>query len=315
VYRDVAHSNPLPTFFARLAGIGSQNVRATATAQTASGNQIECLLPFAVLDRWADNYDDNVDTEFFPNDGILSPGEDGWSHNDDFQPGNGDVYVPPYDGNTNHNGWTVDGDYGKQLVIKAGDIGQYSTGWAQQIDLPESTGSSDYRWNIANCNEQPVGIAKIGETCDEVDEAIGCVSIKTGMAQGPTSQGIGDVVGYDSAAHWDEDADGPLGPGTGAIVGGQGMNTVRIRPIVVLDINHYIAQGCSGTGCIGKVANIIGFFVEGMCKDVPLDDGVTCQTPNKDVVGRIVSLPSTVFGGAGEVEESASFLQIVRLVR
>jgi hypothetical protein len=283
-------------------------VRATATAQLATGNQVECLLPFAVIDRWDDNFDDDVDSTHWPDDGV-------WSPNDDYQPGNGDVYIPPYDGNTNHTGWTVTGDYGKQIVIKAGNIGQYSSGWAQQIDLPNSTGSNDYRWNIANCNEAPVGIAEASEPCTSVNEAIGCVSIKTGMAQGPTSQGIGDVVDYDPDAEWDWSADGTLGEGQGGIVGGQGWGTPRIRPIVVLDINHYEAQGCSGTGCIGKVANIIGFFVEGMCRDVTLDPGITCQTPNKDVVGRIVKLPSTVFGGAGEVEESASFLQIVRLVR
>jgi hypothetical protein len=314
VYRDSTR-DPLPTFFARLAGIGSQGARATATAQWTYGNSIECLLPFAVIDRWADNFDDNVDVEFWPNDGTLSPGEDGWTLNDHFQPGNGDVYVPPYDGNTGHNGWTVEGDYGKQLVIKDGSIGQYSSGWAQQIDLPDSTGSQDYKWNIANCNRQPVGIAESSEPCTAVNEAIGCVSIKTGMAQGPTSQGIGDVVGYDEDAAWSWTADGTLGPGLGGIEGGQGWGSPRIRPIVVLDINHYLAQGCSGTTCIGKVANIIGFFVEGMCKNVTLEDGVVCEDPNKDVVGRIVKLPSTFFGGAGEVEESAAFLQIVRLVR
>jgi hypothetical protein len=312
VYRD-ATRDPLPTFFARLAGITSQGVRATATAQWTYGNSAECLLPFAVIDRWADNFDDNIDTAYWPNDG--SPGTAGWTLNDHFQPANGDDYVPPYDGNTSHNGWTVDGDYGTQLVIKDGSIGQYSSGWAQQIDLPDSTGSQDYKWNIANCNRQPVGIAESSEPCTAVDEEIGCISIKTGMAQGPTSQGIGDVVGYDEDARWDWSADGTLGEGLGGIVEGQGWSSPRIRPIVVLDINHYIAQGCSGTTCIGKVANIIGFFVEGMCKDVTLDGGVTCEDPNKDVVGRIVKLPSTYFSGAGEVEESAAFLQIVRLVR
>ena len=31
---------------------------ATATAEVASGNQIRCLLPFAAIDRWADNHDE-----------------------------------------------------------------------------------------------------------------------------------------------------------------------------------------------------------------------------------------------------------------
>ena len=52
------------------------------------------------------------------------------------------------------------------------------------------------------------------------------------------------------------------------------MSSPRIRPIVIIDIDNYIARGCSGTTCIAKVANILGFFVEGMCKDVTLDPGM-----------------------------------------
>lgn len=327
VYRNVV-KDALPTFFARLFGRVSQGVKATATAQVISGNQIECLLPFAVIDRWADNYDENPDPTYYEWDPIL--GRDGWTGNDYFQPdavtgcasASCDEYIPPYNGNENHNGWTLEQDYGRQVIVKAGQIGQYSSGWAQQIDLPESTGSSDYRWNIANCNEQPVGLADEDELCTEVNEPIGCVSIKTGMAQGPTSQGITDVVSYDPDVFWDPDANGYNGPGTGAVMNPDGtsaMDSRRIRPIVILDINHYaaaVAAGtCNGTTCVGKVANIIGFFVEGMCNDVTLEDGMECEDPNKDVVGRIVSLPSTIAEGAGSVEESASFLTIVRLIR
>ena len=105
---------------------------------------------------------------------------------------------------------------------------------------------------------------------------------------------------------------------TGASSAAAGWATRRIRPIVILDINHYIAQNGSktaGTGCIGKVANIIGFFVEGMCKDVTLDPGMACDDPSKDVVGRIVTVPSTLATGAGDVDDDASFLTIIRLVR
>ena len=98
------------------------------------------------------------------------------------------------------------------------------------------------------------------------------------------------------------------------------MATPRIRPIAILDINAYITQPCSGgTTCIGKVANIIGFFVEGMCDDVTraraLDNGNTCPDPSKDVVGRIVSLPGTFATTTGSVDDSASFIKIIRLVR
>ena len=50
---------PIPAFFGPLVGITQQRVRATATAQIKSGNQIKCLLPFAAIDRWSDDYDEN----------------------------------------------------------------------------------------------------------------------------------------------------------------------------------------------------------------------------------------------------------------
>ena len=226
-------------------------------------------------------------------------------------PRRGTCIPPPYNGNTNHTGWKVTNDFGRQMVLKDGGVGTYSAGWALQVDLPDSTGSQDYKWNIQHCNQQAVGIAAQPEACSTVDEPIGCVSVKTGVAQGPTSQGIGDVakglVGQDPAAHWDSTQQ--------TVLGGGGLSSPRVRPMVVLDIDNYVGQGCSGTTCIGKVANIIGFFVEGMCKDVTLDPGIGCDDPTKDVVGRIVTVPGSYVSGTGDVEESASFVKVVRLVR
>jgi hypothetical protein len=316
----------LPTFFGKIIGINSQGVRATATAQTANGNSIRCLLPFAVIDRWEDNYDENVDPTYFPNDG--SPGTAGWTQNDMFQPaalGHTDVYVAPYNNNTAHTGWRVGVDFGRQLILKSGSPGTYSSGWANEVDLPNSTGSQDYKWNIEHCNPQGIGIALESTTCSALDWVHGCISVKTGVSQGPTSQGIGDftrgVVGQDPGAHWNGSLTG-VGPNglPGGVVDASGainMATPRIRPIAIIDINNYISQGCSGTTCIAKVANIIGFFVEGMCNDVTLDPSNAngCPDPNKDVVGRIVSLPGSFASGVGTVEDSAAFIKVVRLVR
>jgi hypothetical protein len=129
------------------------------------------------------------------------------------------------------------------------------------------------------------------------------------------------VVSSDPAAHWDPNYVGVAPPGSGlkgAVVNASGaldMSTPRIRPIAVIDIGNYMSQGCSGTTCIGKVANIIGFFVEGMCKDVQMDLGMICPDPTKDVVGRIVTLPGSFATGVGTVENSAAFITVVRLVR
>jgi hypothetical protein len=319
--------NPLPTYFGSIVGINSQGVRATATAQLGSGNAIRCLLPFAVIDRWKDDYDTNKDATYYPYDPLT--GTQGWSPNDKYEPTLGDTYIAPYGGNTSHTGWTVDGDYGRQLIIKDGDVGDYSAGWAQKIDLVGSTGASDYSWNIQNCNPTPIGIATASEPCAPAPggdttgrEINGCVSVGTGMSQGPTVQnGINPLVAQDPGAYWSATAAGPGGK-TGAVVDSSGtvsMNGPRIRPIVIFDINHYIASGCTGTNCIGKVANIVGFFVEGACGDVEsagrLTVGNTCENPSKDIVGRIVTIPGSFVAGVGTTESSAAFVMVIRLVR
>jgi Putative Flp pilus-assembly TadE/G-like len=308
---------PVQTFFAPMVGITQQGVRATATAEVASGNTVKCMLPFAVIDRWADNYDPTPVTTYFPNDAL--PGTAGWTPNDFYQPtaSPADVYIPPYGGNTNHTGWKVTSDYGRQLILKDGSVGNYSTGWSQMVCLngPANCSGNDIKTWLETCNPQAVGIATAPDACTVGDEPHGCIDIKTGVAQGPVSQGVTTVVNQDAAAVWNPTADGPNGPGTGAVTGGQGMSSPRIRGMVVLDINHYAASGCTGGTCVGKVANIIGFFVQGICNTVTLDPGLTCDDPNKDIVGRIVTLPAQYVSGTGDVEDDASFIKVVRLVR
>ena len=63
VYRTVARGNPLPTFFAKLVGIGSQDVKATATAKIFSGNATECMRPFAIMDKWDEWNEKDTATE------------------------------------------------------------------------------------------------------------------------------------------------------------------------------------------------------------------------------------------------------------
>ena len=340
---------PIPTLFGPLIGITQQRVRATATAEVASGNMVRCMLPFAIADRWSDSFDENVNTAWFANDGNHLSGDPigGWSPNDLYQDAAGggtDSYIPPY--HTGHTGWTVTGDYGRQLVLKDGEVGQFSAGWANKVDLPGSTGADDYRRDIRGCNPTPVGIAAENETCagyppsgTTVPEArVGCLGVSSGLSAGPTDQGIEDnggggglspLVAQDPGAQWSWSVAGPDGQ-TGGVVNAGGalnMSSARIRPVAVLDISRYMTNAnCvnqAGTGCTVKVVNIIGFFVEGMCDTIRdagrLDAGVTCNPANNiaknEVVGRIVTLPASFAAGSGEVTENAAFLQVVRLVR
>ena len=340
---------PIPTFFAPLIGVTNQGVRATATAEIASGNMVRCMLPFAVADRWSDSFDENVNTTWFANDNRHLFGDPigGWSPNDLYQDAAGggtDTYTAPY--HPGHTGWTVDGDYGRQLVLKDGEVGQFSAGWANKVDLPGSVGADDYRRDIRGCNGVAVGIAAEGETCGGYPPSgttvagarAGCLGVSSGLSAGPTAQGVENpggggglqpLVAQDPGARWSATAPGPDGH-TGAVVNASGapnMSSPRIRPVAIFDISQYMTNAnCvnqAGTGCTVKVVNIIGFFVEGMCDSVRaagrLDAGVNCSPiaheARQEVVGRIVTLPASYATGSGEVTEDASFLQVVRLVR
>ncbi len=99
------------------------------------------------------------------------------------------------------------------------------------------------------------------------------------------------------------------------------MSSPRIRPLPIIDNTQYVASGCSGTGCIAKVVNIVGFFVEGMCDEVRaaggLDPGNDCDPGSNEkgqVVGRIVTLPADMHGTGMPVNES-SFLKFIQLIR
>jgi hypothetical protein len=337
VYRNSERADSsLPTFFSHLFGVFSQGVKATATAQVGVGNASRCMLPFGVADRWADYYDDHIVTTYYPNDGsgttngsTLADAINGWSPNDNYQSAQGDIYKSPvYYPAGQHTGWTVTGDYGRQLILKFGGTGSFSSGWASRIDEVGSTGGSEYQDDIENCNINPIAIAPQAETCAGLPNSTttpegglrGCVSASTGVTEGPTKHGIETVTGRDPLAHWSWATPGPNGL-SGAVVDGSGnvdMSSSRIRPLVVFDINHYMAQGCSGSGCTAKVANIIGFFVEGMCPDVTLDLGNACE-PNpdgkRDVVGRIVTLPADFITTGGTVASNAAFLKTIMLVR
>lgn len=342
VYRNQERANPLPTFFSQLVGVQQQGVKAMAIAKLGEGNSLKCLLPFGVADRWADFHDDNVDVTYFPNDGQgvgagpdpLAPGIGGWTPNDNYNSAGGDVYRSPvtYPTPGAHTGWTLAADYGRQVILKLGSQGQagnpasYSAGWANQVNLVGSNGGKEYGEDISSCNQTPISIAAADETCagypnsETTEEGAlnGCVSVQPGVDQGNTKSGVNDAIALDSTAYWDPSA-GEDGKGMVMNADGGDMGSPRIRPLIVFDIDHYMAQGCSGNTCMTKVGNILGFFLEGMCNDVikngQLDAGMVCDDPNKQVVGRIVSLPAQYYAGAGDIADDAAFLKLVILVR
>ena len=76
----------------------------------------------------------------------------------------------------------------------------------------------------------------------------------------------------------------------------------RIVPVPLFDIDAFFAGSPNGKTSV-TITNIMGFFIEGMG-----------GPGNKDVIGRLVAIPGLTQGG-GSVDETASFLRKVLLVR
>jgi hypothetical protein len=279
-------SQSLPLFFGPLLGISSHGVRATATGVVATGGTVRCLKPWIIPDRWPEG-----------------------------QPVSS--YVAPY--YPGHTGYNVDTDIGLQLVLKEGSPGGMSSGWTGTVSLPNPPGNPEYEANISGCNPTVVGIASAAQTCPSVDPPAGCVRVRTGVQQGQTVHGIADLVAPDSTGYWNHSTNAPDG-GCVATRTCPGGITPRLVPLALFDPSLFDSSNCSGVGCITKVVNIIGFYLEGMCSDLRsrnlLDPGNDCGTPqqeNKAVVGRIAEYTALSFGTP--VDDSAAFLQTIVLVR
>jgi hypothetical protein len=79
----------------------------------------------------------------------------------------------------------------------------------------------------------------------------------------------------------------------------------RIVPIPIFDPDYYQTNKTEGRTWV-KVVNILGFFV---------DDAVVGEKGGKDVMGYLVTQPSTFISGKGEVGWESAFSRIFILVR
>ena len=168
VYRDSAHSNPLPVYFANLLGVTSQNMKATATSGVLLANATDCLAPFALPDRWQE-----VDDPPFKQDTSRFRKYDWDGKAKDVKDRkNADVYVVPGPGGTGYKytdsaskkTFNVDDlqlNFDKKDKLNvASFVAQGVRGRAYiQLEIPrsdEQAGIDGYAANFSTCNGEVI---------------------------------------------------------------------------------------------------------------------------------------------------------------
>lgn len=239
VIRSDDRGNALGTYFARIFGVNTVDITATATARASDAGGINCLLPLVVPDRWAEG---------------GGPGNDP----DEFNPDDGDSYIPWMDASTDpptyntdsFTGYTSD-DIGTQITLKSNTgNGDYNPSWYYPWAPPGQAGGSDYRTNIRSCVDPTISY-HVGMDVDT----------EPGNMVGPTKQGFGDLIDQDPNAAWNEqmacvtDAADVLSND-----GSDCRSSPRVRPVPMFDPTNGPANGRDGF----TFTNFAGIFVEGI---------------------------------------------------
>jgi hypothetical protein len=288
-YRTNARGNTLPVFFGQLFNLANHDVRATATAKITTANATNCLRPWALPDLFTDNngngeFDYGVDTY------------------------DGGSVGPPMDFGT---GYSTDpaptGNYGERIRLKQGPhADRMAPGWFMALDY--GSGASTYRDAIGGCVGVTYGVGDV-------------VPVKNGNMQGPTQQGVGDLIDQDPYAYFDADA-GAHGAILGSCVedGESGICpgysiSPRVVPVPVFD-PEWFAQ----TGEV-KISKILGFFIE-CVNEAKADCSPEVDPslyppdfdPKWDVLGVLINVPG-MYSGSHAAAGPGTFAQTVRLIR
>jgi Flp pilus assembly protein TadG len=271
VFRTAARDNPIPTLIGPIFGVPTVSISATATAEASQANAETCVKPFTIPDRWQENQDpggwdaDTSTFDLYDNKGkaVANP----------------DVYIGPEDA-VNYTGYNPVRDKGMLVRLKADNNTKLTASFYNPWDLPGSTGASDYRDNIANCNT-----AKFGFGVDMPPE--------NGNMVGPTKQGMDDLIAKDPSARWDTSCNCVADSGVPGV-------SPRVAIIPVFDPVEYANGKQHGKNITLKNTNYIGVFIEKM--------------QGGEVFGRITPVSGIFLGNAGPAP-AAAFPVVIRLVQ
>ena len=240
VYRNgVNESVALPTWFARIWGITSQGVQATATAHVLAANATNCLRPWAIPDKWTGSYGAG---------GPFTPPPDVYTPPSSSGPGTGFQFPTSNASRPMDLGPLVTPLTFADLTLPANPI---FPGSVVPLDL-----TGGYTAAAAACNGQSI---KVGDQVPIAATAASAVDLAA-------------LYAGDSTATWDaanETIDGSCAPSCGS-------PSPRLVAMAVFDVGLFRHRRMLGnwaacllgpcTPCPGgapcvSIVNIVGFFI------------------------------------------------------
>lgn len=278
----VVHTNTIPTFFARLVGINSQSMWATATAEVERGNASNCLKPWFIPDLWQERS--------VPANQTFNPGVD--------------IYTPPNPGPG--TGYSTS-NIGTVVTLANGDPGSaIAPSVYFQADI-DGNGAANYLDNIENCN----GIIKeinpnTPPSCPLGAADPGCVNFKNGRDPVKSAQGAQYLINQDLSATVDSHGvvSNSCAPNCTGYPGR--LMSPRIVPVALFDPAAYAAIGSPSGNQTLPIINIMAFFIQST---------VSSGKDKGNITGVLVGDAALFMAGAGSGGPGASFLKTPGLIR
>lgn len=232
VHRTAEWGGPISTFFARVLGIGEVDVGASAAARTWPSDGVQCVLPFAMPDRWR-----NADGSY-PEEG------------DAFDPEGGDWYDPwdPNNPEDDYTGYSMN-SVGEEIRLYAQDPGA--------DDFPEP--SWWYPFTPEGVTPDAPSVAERIRGC--VDDDLyrygedAEVETAPGVMSGQIRRAFEDIIDEDSDAQWDSSNECVTRGDERCLSAG---DSNRIRPMVMFDPHDVPDSGFNRF----PVRNFVSVFIE-----------------------------------------------------
>ena len=286
-------SQTLPTYFARLVGVESQQVRATAMARFMSANGSDCVTPLAIPDKWTE-----VTTPAFP---WQSP--TGLARFNKYTTAG--VLLPPSARDSyNRPTATVPGGFQFTVAASAGGPGFQMTlteapagsprpaigrGQFIPVDLPRvnTTPPNAFRASIEGCNGAPVGMGQ-------------AITPLAGSRIADAVTAANALIARDPAASWNvtlNTIQNSCAMGLPACA----AFSPRLIALPVFDVDRYEDTRWPPATLDLRIVNILGFFIE--------------NATTTSIVGRISYYPGLTNQNLPGLAFPSTFLRTSMLMR